>query len=75
MKKVMFIISDIFFVVAGWLFGVLNSISGLAVLVTAESRVQDVHPIFHFPEIYYIAGAIGFIGLGILIRRAARRII
>lgn len=61
-------------IIAGFMVGVLTSIKATAVLVTAESPVEELHPLFLFPTICYIVGVGVGVGGAILLRCAARRI-
>ena len=59
---------------AGVVVGILFSIFGQAGLITADSLLEQLNPIFLFPTMYYIVVIAGMRGISVLLRTVARRV-
>jgi hypothetical protein len=75
MAKTLQSLGNIFLFLAGVAVGMSFSIYQLAVLVTADSPIEKLNPIFRLPDIYYVAVPVVMVALSVLLRRAARRIV
>lgn len=74
MAKTLCVLGNICLFLAGVSTGIIVSIYGVGVLITADSPMDQLNPIFRFPDISYVVATVAMVALSVLLRRAARRI-
>lgn len=60
---------------SGLVLGTVLTILGVLPLVTADSRIEDVHPLLLLPLHYYVIAVPVLWGISILLRKAADRVV
>jgi hypothetical protein len=75
MAKALQFVGSSFLFLAGMAAGILLSIYGIAAFIAADSPLGKLNPIFRFPDIYYVVAAGAMVGLSVLLRKAAARIV
>jgi hypothetical protein len=75
MAKTISALGNVCLFLAGMAAGIIFSIYGFSRHFAENSPMEELNPIFRFPDIYYVVGALVMVALSVLLRRAARRIV